>query len=76
MEAREEKSCQTYCYAYLNELDPEVSITEHEGCSMGMLPLQARLPENWGLPPLSETGIRLAKVKKIKHESPAKRLNQ
>jgi len=47
MEVRDGKSCRTCCYAYLNEHDPKVSITEHEGCSMGMIPLQARLPENW-----------------------------
>lgn len=47
MGVRKEKSSKTCLYAYLNEYDPEVYLTEYEAWSMGMFPLQMRLPENW-----------------------------
>jgi len=41
-----DKSCQICLYAYLTKDDPDVK-TKHEACSMGMLPIQLRLPEDW-----------------------------
>jgi hypothetical protein len=43
----EDKSCQTCCYAYLRKYHQDVNKYEYEACSMGMIPIQEWLPDNW-----------------------------
>ena len=41
----EDKSCQTCCYAYLRKYHQDAN--KYEACSMGMIPIQEWLPDNW-----------------------------
>jgi hypothetical protein len=43
----EDKSCQTCCYAYLRKYHQDANTYEYEACSMGMIPIQEWLPDNW-----------------------------
>jgi len=43
----EDKSCQTCCYAYLRKYHQDAKKNAYEACSMGMIPIQEWLPDNW-----------------------------
>jgi len=42
-----DKSCQTCSYAYLRKYHQDADKYEYEACSMGMIPIQELLPDNW-----------------------------